>query len=75
MTPALERDADRPGEQKGDRHREHEITIDPCRRQKGAEQLLANIGGVGAQHDHLTMRHIDYAHDAKRDRQPDCGEQ
>jgi hypothetical protein len=34
-----------------------------------------HIGGVGAEHDHLAMRHVDDAHHAERDGETDCGEQ
>ena len=64
-----------PGEQKGDRHRDDEIGVDPRRRQKRAEELLHDKGGIGAEHDHLAMRHVDDAHHAEGDGEPDRGEQ
>ncbi len=45
------------------------------RRQEGAEDLLHHEGGVGAEHDHLAVRHVDDAHDAEGDGEPDGGEQ
>ena len=42
---------------------------------KCAEQLLHDKGGIGAEHDHLAMRHVDDAHHAEGDREPDRGEQ
>ena len=32
---------------------------------------LHDVGGVGAEHHQLAVRHVDDAHDAERDRQAD----
>ena len=37
--------------------------------------LLHDEGGVGAEHHHLAMRHVDDAHDAEGDGEADRGEQ
>ena len=39
------------------------------------ENLLHHEGGVGAQHDQLAVGHVDHAHDAEGDGQPDGGQQ
>ena len=36
-----------------------------------AASQLHDVGGVGAEHHQLAVRHVDDAHDAERDRQPD----
>ncbi len=36
--------------------------------------LLHHVGGVGAEHHELAVRHVDDAHDAERDRETDRGE-
>ncbi len=74
LTPQVD-DPEQPGEQERDRHGDDEIGIDPQARQKIAEQLLHDKGDIGADHDHLAMRHVDDAHHPKRDGQPDRGEQ
>ena len=40
-----------------------------------ADQLLHDVGGVGAEHHHLAMRHVDDAHHAEGDGEADRGEQ
>ena len=37
-------------------------------------EKLHDIAGIGAHHDELAMRHVDHAHHAKGDGQPDGGE-
>ena len=44
-------------------------------RRVGADRLLHDEGRVGAEHDHLAMRHVDDAHDAEGDGEADRGEQ
>ena len=44
-------------------------------RRAGADQLLHDEGGVGAEHHHLAMRHVDDAHHAEGDGEADRGEQ
>ena len=41
----------------------------------GADQLLHDEGGVGAEHHHLAVRHVDDAHHAEGDGEADGGEQ
>ena len=55
-----QRDGQRPGEQAG---------------HGAADRLLHHEGRVGAEHDHLAMRHVDDAHDAEGDGEADGGEQ
>ena len=45
------------------------------RRGRGRDQLLHDKGGVGADHHHLAMRHVDDAHHPEGDGQPGRGEQ
>ena len=40
-----------------------------------ADHLLDDEGRVGAEHDHLAMRHVDDAHDAEGDGEADGGQQ
>ena len=37
--------------------------------ESGAENILNHIAGVGADRDHLAVRHVDDSHQAERDRQ------
>ena len=67
-------DADRAGDQKGERQRDHQRIVEQ-RRIVGADQLLHDEGRVGAEHHHLAMRHVDDAHDAEGDGEADGGEQ
>ena len=46
-----------------------------CTGHEFTEQQLHDIGRVSADHQQLTMGHVDDAHQAKRDRQSQCGEQ
>ena len=41
----------------------------------GAAELLDDVGGVGAEHHHLAMRHVDDAHHAEGDGEADRGQQ
>ena len=38
-------------------------------------ELLYHVGGVGAEHDHLAVGHVDDTHDAEGDGKSDGGEQ
>ena len=42
---------------------------------RGADELLDDEGRVGAEHDHLAMRHVDDAHHAEGDGEADRGQQ
>ena len=66
--------AERRGGEEGRRRRDGERQAEELRRE-GAEQFLDHEGGVGADHHHLAMRHVDDAHDAECDRQPDRRQQ
>ncbi len=72
---ALEDDPDRAGDEKPHRDRDDEIGAEPVRRQECAKELLADKSGIGAEHDHLAMRHVDDAHHAEGDGEPDRGQQ
>ncbi len=43
--------------------------------ERGADDVLHDEGGVGAEHHHLAMRHVDDAHDAEGDGEADRREQ
>ena len=64
------REGNPPGQWQGDQQR----GVEQARRVV-ADHLLHHEGRVGAQHDHFAMRHVDDAHDAKRDGEADGGEQ
>ncbi len=72
---ALERDADQAGNAKGDGQRNQNIGAEKSRRQHGAKNFLDDIGGIGANHDHFAMRHVDDAEHAEADGEADGGEQ
>ena len=59
------------GDEKGERDGEGERPALQRRRQDD----LDDVGGVGAEHHHLAMRHVDHAHDAEGDGEADRGEQ
>ena len=50
--------------QKGDRNGHHQIPAKSRLRHKALKQQLHHIRGIGADHDQLTMRHVDDAHQA-----------
>ena len=68
---ALQHDAGGPGDQEGDRQRQHHRPI----RHRSRHEHLHDVSGVGAEHHHLAMRHVDDAHHAEGDGQADGGEQ
>ena len=61
---------DQEGERDGDRQR---VVEQPGA--AGADDLLHDEGGVGAEHHHLAVRHVDDAHHAEGDGEADGGEQ
>ena len=61
---------DQESERNGDRQR-----IVEQRRIAGADELLHHEGRVGAEHHHLAMRHVDDAHHAEGDGEPDRRQQ
>ena len=72
---ALDRDADgarRPGRRAARRSAANSRTGAGY---VGADDLLHHEGGVGAEHHHLAMRHVDDAHHAEGDGEADGGEQ
>ena len=74
MTPRSMIEADRSGDQEGERQRDDQRPVEQAG-EGGADHLLDDEGGVGAEHDHLAMRHVDDAHDAEGDGKADGGEQ
>ncbi len=71
---ALDGDADRPGRQEGERDGDRQRPVEEMRRMV-PDHLLHHEGRVGADHDHLAMRHVDDAHDAEGDGESDRSEQ
>ena len=67
-------DADRAGDEEGQRHRDQQRIVEQAGI-AGADHLLHHEGGVGADHHHLAMGHVDDAHHAEGDGKPDRGEQ
>ena len=65
MMVALDQDADAAGDEEGERHGDEQRPVEQARRM-GADHLLHDEGGVGAEHDHLAMRHVDDAHERRR---------
>jgi hypothetical protein len=63
---ALDRDAGQPRDQERRRNRDHDRGADVLRHQQ-----LHHVGGIGAEHHHFAVRHVDDAHDAEGDRQSD----
>ena len=64
------RPVNRKADGNGDRHR----IVEQPRRQV-AHEFLHHERGIGAQHHHLAVRHVDDAHDAEGDGEPDGREQ
>ena len=65
----------RPGDDEGERHRDRPANSRTVPDSSRAHHLLHHEGRVGAEHHHLAMRHVDDAHDAEGDGEPDGGEQ
>ena len=63
-----------PATRKASGHRHEQRQLEPGR-EAGAAELLDDEGGVGAEHDHLAMRHVDDAHHAEGDGEADRGQQ
>ena len=61
-------------DQEGERQRDQQRGVEQVRR-GGADDLLHDEGRVGAQHHHLAMRHVDHAHGAEGDGEPDRRQQ
>ena len=70
----LDDDADAPGDEEGERQGDQQGRVEEARK-RGADHLLHDEGGVGAEHHHLAMRHVDDAHDAEGDGKADGREQ
>ena len=62
------------GDQEGQRDGDDQAGAEQAGR-VGADDLLHDEGGVGAEHHHLAVRHVDHAHHAEGDGQPGGGEQ
>lgn len=71
---ALKQHADPGGD--GERHRQRRQRVErqPLRR-KLLKQPLHQVGGIGAEHQHFAVRHIDDAEQAVGDRQPERRQQ
>ena len=67
-------DADRAGDEEGQRHRDQQRVVEQGGI-AGADHLLHHEGGVGPDHHHLAMRHVDDAHHAEGDGKADRREQ
>ncbi len=52
-----------------DRQREDRVPVEDARREL-AHQRLRDVGAIGADHDHLAVRHVDDAQQAVGDRKP-----
>ena len=63
---ALDQDAHQRGEQEGERQGDGQRPVEQIRRLL-TNEFLHHEGGVGAQHHHFAMRHVDDAHDAEGD--------
>ncbi len=68
---ALDRNADDPRDDEGERNSEGDRPILQRRGQNG----LHHIRRIGAEHHHFAMRHVDDAHDAESDRKANRREQ
>ena len=71
---ALDQDADEAGNDECERNGDGKRIVEQ-RRIVGADHLLHHEGGVGAEHDHLAVRHVDDAHHAEGDGEADGGQQ
>ncbi len=71
----LQKNAQGRGDEKGDRQRQHKPDAQLDAAQVGRQDLLAEVGGVGADHDELAVGHVDDVHQAKRKRQPQGDQQ
>ena len=71
---ALHDDANQRRDEEGGGHRGRQVPVDVIRK-PGAEQALHGVGGIGADHQQFAMRHVDDAHDAIGDGQPECSQQ
>ena len=58
----------------GGRHRRREVPVERAGKLR-AEEVLHDVGRVGADHDQLAVRHVDDAHEAVGDREPERREQ
>jgi hypothetical protein len=71
---ALERHPDQACRDKRRRHRRDQIGVEQGGK-VGAEKVLNDVCGVRADHNQLTVSHVDDAHQTIGDRQPKRGEQ
>ena len=67
-------DADRAGDDEGQRHRDQQRIVEQPGR-AGADGFLHHEGDIGADHHHLAMRHVDDAHHPEGDGEADRREQ
>ena len=72
---ALDEDADQAGDDEGQRHGDDQRLVEQARIARSRITSWTDEGHVGAEHHHLAMGHVDDAHDAEGDGEPDGGEQ
>src|SRR5450830_765315 len=71
---AFQGHADGGGDEKRHRQRDQRVELDGLRH-VALHQQLHHVGGVGAEHQHLAVGHVDHAQQAERDRQAQGREQ
>ena len=71
---ALDQDSDHAGDDEGKRHGDQQRIVEQPRI-AGADGFLHDECDISPDHDHLAMRHVDDAHDAEGDRQPNGRQQ
>ena len=71
---ALDQDADEAGDQERQRNGDGERVVEQ-RRMAGADRILHHEGHIGADHHHFAVRHVDDAHHAEGDGEPNGREQ
>ncbi|MNC67313.1 hypothetical protein D3C75_1177960 [compost metagenome] len=70
----LQRHADPGGDEKRHGQSDQRVELDGIRGE-ALEQYLRHVRGVGAQHQHLAVGHVDHAQQAERDGQSQGGQQ
>ena len=69
---ALQRHADQGRSEERRGHGRGEVPVEQAR-QARAEQVLHDVGAVGADHDQFAVRHVDHPHQAVGDGEAECG--
>ena len=57
------------------RHRREQVEVEPAPARSVWNSAEHDVGRVGAEHQHLAVGHVDHAHQAERDREPERREQ